>query len=457
MRKKLTVLILMVTVPIMFFMAWYMSERSFSLSLDREKQRTQMTESIVFREIQKTMINTNYTNTIAYARQYREYYMSQGIELLFCWNKTPIADVRLPNRDYDALICGKRAAMLDTSSRPQRYAIAEPINSTLTMILLRDISDLYLLKQNYQRLAFGCAGAASLLLCVFAMLFAGMLTKPIRRLTEAAKKLAGHADQEFSLPTARHDEIGILARSFADMQAAVQSRETKLQEESNSRQALLDALAHEMRTPLTSLLGNARLLQSDLPAEERKKIADSMAKEIYRLADMDQQLMKLTSLQHEPIEMTPVSTLSILKDTAGRFRDQACGIAIEVTGTDSIIRGDRELLSLLSDNLTANAIHASEQGMTITLCAESNGFSVQDQGIGMTEETIKQACEPFWKADKARTRCHGGAGLGLSLCQRIAELHQGNLSFCSVPGKGTRVTFTTSLQPVDDSVTSTAS
>ena len=457
MRKKLTVLILMVTVPIMFFMAWYMSERSFSLSLDREKQRTQMTESIVFREIQKTMLNTNYTNTIAYARQYREYYMSQGIELLFCWNETPIADVQLPNRDYAALICGKRAAMLDTSSRPQRYAIAEPINSMLTMILLRDISDLYLLKQNYQQLAFGCAGAASILICIFAMLFAGMLTKPIRRLTEAAKKLTGHTDQEISLPTDRHDEIGILARSFADMRSAVQSRETKLQEESNSRQALLDALAHEMRTPLTSLLGNARLLQSDLPAEERKKIADSMAKEIYRLADMDQQLMKLTSLQHEPIEMTPVSTLSILKDTADRFRDQAYGIAIEVTGTDSIIRGDRELLSLLSDNLTANAIHASEQGMTITLCAESNGFSVQDQGIGMTEETISQACEPFWKADKARTRCHGGAGLGLSLCQRIAELHQGVLSFSSVPGKGTRVTFTTSLQPVDDSVTSTAS
>ena len=74
----------------------------------------------------------------------------------------------------------------------------------------------------------------------------------------------------------------------------------------------------------------------------------------------------------------------------------------------------------------------------------------------LTEETIRQACEPFWKADKARTRRHGGAGLGLSLCQRITELHQGVLSFSSVPGKGTRVTFTTSLQPVDDSVTSTA-
>ena len=454
MRKKLSALILIATVPIMFFMAWYMSERSFSLSLDREKQRTQMTESIIFREIQKTMSKAEYFNAAAYARQYHEYYISQGIELLFCWNKTPIADAQLPNPKYNELICGQRAAMLDTDSRPRRYAIAEPINDTLTMILLRDVDDLYLLKQNYQKLAFGCAGAASILLCVLALLFAGMLAKPIRRLTEAAEKLSGHTDPEIPLPTDRHDEIGVLARSFADMRSAVQSRETQLQEENNARQALLDALAHEMRTPLTSLLGNARLLQGELPAEERRRIADSMAKEIHRLADMDQQLMKLTSLQHDPIGTDPVSILAILNETADRFRDQARGIAIEVTGPDSVIRGDRELLSLLSDNLTANAIHASEPGMTVILYAEANGFSVQDQGIGMTEETIRQACEPFWKADKARTRLHGGAGLGLSLCQRVAELHNGVLTFSSAPGRGTRVTFTASLQSVDDSVTS---
>ena len=79
---------------------------------------------------------------------------------------------------------------------------------------------------------------------------------------------------------------------------------------------------------------------------------------------------------------------------------------------------------------------------------------MEDQGPGMTEETLKHICEPFWKADKARTRQHGGAGLGLSLCQRIAELHRGRLVFDSVPGKGPRVTFTCSLQAVDDSVTS---
>jgi len=457
MKKKLTILILVITVPVLFFMAWFISERSFSLSMEREKQRVQMTESIVSRVIQKTMMQAEYINAVAYAQQYHDYYLSQGIELIFCWNSQPIAGAHLPDSKYTGLLQGQRSALLDTENHPEKYAVAEPVNSHLTMILLRDISDLYLLRNNYQSLAFGCAGIASVLLCILAMIFAGILTHPIRNLTHAAQALAKHTGQEIPLPVARRDEIGTLAQAFSDMQEAIQTRENKLRDESNSRQALLDALAHEMRTPLTSLLGNARLLQGELPTEERKRIADSMAREIYRLSDMDQQLMKLTTLRHENIESESVSVLSILNDTAERLNQQADGITIEVTGQDSILYGDRELLSLLSDNLTANAIHASEPGMKILLIAESHGFSVQDQGIGMTEETIQRACEPFWKADKARTRSQGGAGLGLSLCQQIAELHQGTLSFDSSPGVGTKVIFTTSIQPVDDSVTCSVS
>ena len=457
MKKKLTILILVITVPVLFFMAWFISERSFSLSMEREKQRVQMTESIVSRVIQKTMMQAEYINAVAYAQQYHDYYLAQGIELIFCWNSQPIAGAHLPDSKYTGLLQGQRSALLDTENHPEKYAVAEPVNSHLTMILLRDISDLYLLRNNYQSLAFGCAGIASVLLCILAMIFAGILTHPIHNLTHAAQALAKHTGQEIPLPVARRDEIGALAQAFSDMQEAIQTRENKLRDESNSRQALLDALAHEMRTPLTSLLGNARLLQGELPTEERKRIADNMAREIYRLSDMDQQLMKLTTLRHENIESESVSVLSILNDTAERLNQQADGITIEVTGQDSILYGDRELLSLLSDNLTANAIHASEPGMKILLIAESHGFSVQDQGIGMTEETIQRACEPFWKADKARTRSQGGAGLGLSLCQQIAELHQGTLSFDSSPGVGTKVIFTTSIQPVDDSVTCSVS
>ncbi len=453
MKRKLTIMILCVTIPILFFMAWFMSERSFVLSMEREKQRTQMTETIILREVQTVMMNVEYSRAVAYAKQYRDYYTAQGVGLVFCWNGKPIADAQLPNANYEGLLGGLRSAMLDTISKPQRYAVAEPIDSRLTMVLLRDVSDLYLLKARFQRLAFGAAAGAAVLLVAAALVFAGLITRPVRKLTDAAKELARHTDRPMPLPTARRDEIGALACAFADMQAAVETREAKLQEESESRQALLDALAHEMRTPLTSLLGNARLLQRDLPQAERAQIADSMAREIRRLTDMDQQLMKLTNLEHEPLEMAPVSIPGVLHETAARLREQADDIRIEVGGTDGSIPGDRELLSLLADNLTANAVHASEPASTVILTSMPQGFSVRDHGIGMSQEAIEHACEPFWKADKARTRRHGGAGLGLALCVRIAELHEGSLVFDSEPGQGTTVTFTTTLQPVDDSVT----
>ena len=398
------------------------------------------------------MKNLEYSDAVSYAGQFHDYYQSQGIELIFCWNSIPIAGAELPGPEYADLLKSQRAALLDTRNTPERYAVAESINNRLTMILLRDMSNLYQLKSQYRTLAFGAATAAALLLTVLTLFFARILIRPVSRLTKAARMLTEQAEEKIPLPTGGHDEIGMLARAFSDMQTAVADREARLREESEARQALLDALAHEMRTPLTSLLGNTRLMQGSLPEQERMRIADSMAREIHRLSDMDQ---KLTALQHEELETESIAVSDLLNDTAVRLQEQAKGISIEVCGRDSsIIFGDRELLSLLCDNLTANALHVSAPGMTVILTAEPNGFSVQDQGPGMTEEALKHACEPFWKADKARTRQHGGAGLGLSLCRRIAELHHGSLSFESAPGKGTRVIFTCSLHTVDDSVTS---
>lgn len=293
MRKRLIALILLVTVPLLFGIAWFMSERSFTLSLEREKTRIQATQGVVFRDVQQTMQSLTYLEAVAYARQYTQYYHAQGIDLIFCWRGNPIADALLPNRYYDGLICGQRAAMLDTGSRPQRYAVAEPVNSNLTVILLGDVGDIYALKDTFRRMAFAVAGGASALLILLALILADVLTRPLRKLTEAARAMTTQSNTTVPLPTGQKDEIGTLARAFSEMQGAVEARETRLREESEARQALLEALAHEMRTPLTSLLGNARLLERELPQEERKRIADSMAKEIHRLTDMDQQLMKL--------------------------------------------------------------------------------------------------------------------------------------------------------------------
>ena len=441
MRGRLFRWILLIAVPVLFALAWYMSEQSFQLSLTLEKQRTQLTQSVIFQDVRQSTANLNYSQAADAARQYRASYAAQGIELIFCWNGMPIAGAALPNPAYKTLLQGRRAAMLDTSSRPQRYAVAEPVNGRLTMLLLRDVSGLYTLRDQFRWTALLAALGASLLLGLLGFAAARFLTQPIRNLTDAADRLSQETGAALFLPTARNDEIGALARAFDRMQTALKSREEALRQESDSRQMLLDALAHEMRTPLTSLLGNARLMQKELPAEARGEIGDSMVKDVMRLTEMDQQLMKLTRMRQEEIEQLPVSVLPLLRDTARRLSSEAENRRITVAGEDSVIAGDAALLSLLADNLAVNALRASDPGQEIVLTALPHGFSVADHGIGMTQEQIAHACEPFWKADKARTRSHGGAGLGLALCKRIADLHGGQLIFSSELGKGTTVQF----------------
>ena len=127
---------------------------------------------------------------------------------------------------------------------------------------------------------------------------------------------------------------------------------------------------------------------------------------------------------------------------------------ILISGDDAEFVGDRDLLIQLLRNLINNAVH-SDTKKPVQVILHPDGFSVTDNGRGMTEEQIAHALEPFWKADKARTRKNGGAGLGLSLCAKIAELHQADLLLDSKPDHGTTVTmrFTTPLQPVEDSET----
>ena len=100
-------------------------------------------------------------------------------------------------------------------------------------------------------------------------------------------------------------------------------------------------------------------------------------------------------------------------------------------------------LSLYILDITMNSVKAGAKNISISL-GEYDGifsFSVEDDGCGMTKEQIARAFEPFYKADKARTRRAGGAGLGLPLCRKIARLHHGELHMESEIGRGTRVCY----------------
>jgi signal transduction histidine kinase len=124
-------------------------------------------------------------------------------------------------------------------------------------------------------------------------------------------------------------------------------------------------------------------------------------------------------------------------------------IQLEISCEINSINGDKILLESLLCNLLDNAIKASNNGALVTLSALMENaccaITIQDYGKGMSEEHITKLTEPFYRVDKARSRSDGGTGLGLALCEQIAELHKAKLVFSSEVEKGTtvKIIFTT--------------
>ena len=454
MKKRLTVWMIALFVPLVAAVFLLFLQQSFLQTLEREQERAQMTEGMIYLQLRDVFDGLTYSQGVEAARSYRSLYAAQGITLYFLYHDQPVAGAQLPNSNYDALLTGGRAALLDTYSASVLYAIADPLNSDWTLLTIRDVGDLYTLRDRLRTTALWIVLGAGGLTALLCYALASWFTAPVKRLTNAAKAIRRGVFDPALLPKKPGGEIGLLSDAFLHMHAAVDERERHLAAEAENRQRLLDALAHEMRTPLCALLGNARLLQNDaVPRDDRRRLAEEMARDIKRLSALDAQLLKLTELKHEEPAFRRVPVLPLLKDTARRVGHQAQGIALRVEGEAADIAGDRALLSLMADNLALNAARASAPGQTVTLRSLKNGFAVEDKGVGMTAEQIAHAREPFYRADPARARKAGGVGLGLSLCGEIAALHHGELSIVSAPGEGTAVSFTTSLQPDADLAT----
>ncbi len=439
MKKRLTLLMVLVFVPLVLALSMLSAQRAFRLSLKQEIQRAQVSEGLIALELRRVMKDKTYPELLSLAEQYQDRYAHQGIRLRFAHNGMPLHGFTLPN-NYHGLLRGQRAALLDTLQSPQTYIIGNPLIGNMTLLFLQDVSDVYALRDNLRREAMGYALLGALAVGLLSLALAHGQTRPLLQLNRAAQSLAKGEEGSVPLPTARRDEVGQLAQSFQAMQRAVKSREQALKEEAMQRQHLLDALAHEMRTPLCSLLGNVRLLESDkLTSSQRALVAADMAAEIKRLSEMDQQLLKLTTLPREELRMEEIDIKALLHRSAARLQPRYPDNPIVVEGEETTLKGDEALLSLAADNLLHNALRASKPGQAVRLISLSHGFSVADEGHGMDAEQLCRAAEPFYKGDLSRAT--GGTGLGLSLCQQIAKLHGGSTTLVSEQGRGTTVTI----------------
>ena len=406
--------------------------RSFALTMERERARALGEEAAIARALTLETAEGNVGRSTASTLQTR--YGSNELTIYLLQNGETITGEALPKVQKlpELLNTETRATLLDGVS--ERLLIAHALDGEITLLTALDVSPVYALRRELLRgaAALGLIGLA--LAGALAIWISGVLTRPLSQLADAAAKLAD-GDYTAPLPAAKNDEMNALIRAFSRMNAAIDERETALRTQAEERQALIDALAHEMRTPLTAILGGARLLQqSRLSGSQQSELLDTMAREASRLSTMDERLLLLTRLDHEAPAFAPFDSQAMAREALSVFD----GVRLE--GDDAVFVGERELTILLLRNLVVNAQRAGgKEAVRVTL--HPDGFDVTDYGCGMTKEQIARAFEPFYKADKARTRSAGGAGLGLPLCRKIARLHHGKLHMESEIGRGTRVCY----------------
>ena len=297
---------------------------------------------------------------------------------------------------------------------------------------------------NYCKTVLGVALISGSLLYILA----GKITKPLYELKETSNAIAlGDYGKLVKIDTST-EEIAGLAESFNAMSEAIQKALNETRLEYKKRDRFVADFTHEMKTPMTSIIGYSDMLKSyELSEIERNKAAESIYTEAIRLEHLSHQMLELLVLQKEEISKEKISLLNLKKHLEEhlRFVSEKYEVGFEIYFLDVCIYANWTLLLSLLYNLADNAFKASEKGAFIEIYTlPSDGlltFCVQDKGHGIGEIHLEHLTEEFYREDKARSRKQGGAGLGLSICKEIARQHETSLVFESREGEGTKVSF----------------
>ena len=385
MRKRIAAAMTALALLLFPLGAMMIVSRSFDLTMEQERARALSEEAASARAVALEIGAASATEHLfSVAQGVQARYGSDSLTVMLVYHGAPMAGRALPDGLEALLSTQGRATLLCKDA--QTLYIVHRLNDALGLLLGSDVSAVYALRRELALWAGLLSLAGVALASLLSALVSGWLARPYKLLAQ-------------------------------------------------QRQELIDALAHEMRTPLTAILAGARLLErASLPEEKRTQLLSSMAREAQRLSDMDERLLQLTRMEHGDVQLEAFSSYRMAQEALSVFED------IALLGEDAVFMAERELTIQLLRNLVVNAQRAGgKTPVTVTLYPD--GFSVSDTGCGMTREQADRAFELFYKADKARSRNAGGAGLGLALCKKIADLHRGTLAIDSEPGRGTTVVY----------------
>jgi two-component system, OmpR family, sensor kinase len=289
--------------------------------------------------------------------------------------------------------------------------------------------------------------AAALLVALVAGVFlTGRALRPLRRLTATAQQLAGGDLRARSGVESRHDEIGVLARSFDDMAARIEESFAAQQaSEQRTRRFIADA-SHELRTPITALKGYIDVIRRGAVSEPRALDAalETMAREADRMRVLVLDLLTLARLDAHATSTLDVTDLGAA--VAEHLDDGVPGMPAHIDrqlAPGVLARIDRNAVATIVRNLLVNACKyapGAAQTWRVGAAAGRAFIEVRDQGPGIAAADLPHVFERFYRGEKTRAREEGGSGLGLSIVQGLAQAGGGGATVDSVEGHGAAVT-----------------
>lgn len=326
----------------------------------------------------------------------------------------------------------------------QTGSTVKALDRVLYLETLRNVSEVF----NERALGFTVYRRVTILMLVLGTvimyLIASLLTKPIRLLTKATKQMAA-GDYQYRAQKVSSDELGQLTQDFNQMAEALEENVGKLEDEIQAREDFMGAFAHELKTPLTSIIGYADLLRSRKLDEEKSFLsANYIYTEGKRLEAMSIRLLDIMVARHAAPQFQTVPVENLFLYLQNMFRNNE-----EMNFTYSYepytVLVETDLIITVLINLLDNACKASEPGSNIEVTGrkeeEGYRFMVRDYGVGIAPEEVKKITKAFYMVDKSRSRSRNGAGLGLALCAEILSLHESRLEIDSRPGEGTTMSF----------------
>lgn len=280
---------------------------------------------------------------------------------------------------------------------------------------------------------------------IVSWILSGMLVRPLGRISKSARRIAD-GNLDYRITVRSEDEIGSLAIDFNRMADSLQGKINELEEISKRQEEFIGSFAHELKTPLTSIIGYADLLRSEKQTEEERFLCASyIFQEGGRLERLSLRLLELIVLNNKELSYKEIYLAELFEDVEGMMKPvlQKQNIILEVSRAEFTLELEAELFRTVLINLIDNSRKAITQEGHIWLTGREEGefcyIEVADDGQGIPKEEITHITDAFYMVDKSRSRSQGGVGLGLSICERIVNLHGGTMEFSARDGGGTTV------------------